>query len=95
MKKFEPKGTTNPDPAMAFFDDLPEATASKSPEETAKVGDLFRINPKPEIKSKKFQVAMKPSLHKRIVKLAKRSGTSVNDYINQALEVFVSEQEKQ
>ena len=44
---------------------------------------------KPETKSKRFQVLMKPSLYEQMKNRANEVGISVNDFVNQAIEIML------
>ena len=64
-----------------------------TPEDAAQLARLYDIGKeagrreaKPETKSKRLNLLLKPSTFERITAIAKARGTSVNDYINTALE---------
>lgn len=95
--KFNPKKNpeqAKPDPVVSKFlgDDDPEdeLQEEQQPKETTKPKARSK-KAKVEIvrkekRSKKFVVAMAPSLHARIKEAAQEAGVSVNDYIHQALD---------
>lgn len=82
-----PVQSTSEDVVSKFLDDPEEepqpkeTTKPKARNKKAKV-EIVRK----EKRSKKFVVAMAPSLHARIKEAAQEAGVSVNDYIHQALD---------
>lgn len=51
----------------------------------------IKVNEKPEYKTRRLQLLIKPSLHEKLKTTSKEKNVSVNDLINQILEAAYSE----
>lgn len=87
-------------PAMQFIStpEQPEAPAPEAAREAEK-GTLtpppgYKVDPRfIETKSRRLQVLIQPSLHKRVQKAAKKKKRSVNDMISVLLEAALDAEE--
>ena len=72
-------------PAMQFIS-KPEIT-EEPPKKTTDAPEGYRLNPLYiELKSRRLQLLLQPSLHEKIKKQAAAAGISVNEYVHSALE---------
>jgi len=70
-------------PAMQFIS-KPESTEAKK---TTDAPEGYKVNPLYiELKSRRLQLLLQPSLHEKIKKQAAAEGISVNEYVHSALE---------
>lgn len=63
----------------------------EEPQEDVRANVPIALQKRGESKSKRLQLLIRPSVHEKLVRIAKEYGTSVNDVINQVLEGFVGE----
>lgn len=79
-------------PAMDFISSAPQSEPEQAPEPVAhgsrlKIAELA----KPEAKSRRVQVLMKPSLYKQLQAKAKQQGDTMNNLINRVLEAYAND----
>lgn len=65
----------------------PNNTKKSTPQDA-----LIIIPQKEEVKSKRVNLLLKPSLHEKMQKKCKKLGISVNDCVNQLLEIWVNQE---
>ena len=83
------KQTINP--ALSFIskqEPIPEPATT----EPATIAPMKRLYV--ETKSKRVQLLMQPTLHKRLKRLANEQGLSFNEFIHSTLEAYADEEEK-
>ena len=76
-------------PAMQFISRKPEQEAARAvPEQPAAPEEAAgaRYSERRELKTKRVQLLLKPSVHARIKKMAAEQDLSFNDYVNRILE---------
>ena len=85
-KSFIDKGN----PALQF---ISTATSPELTRESAETPDGYKLNPLYiEIKSRRLQLVVQPSLHERVKARAKAGGLSVNEYVHQILDKATKEE---
>lgn len=63
--------------------------------EPEKIPEGYKRNPEYiELRNKRVQILLQPSIHKALKKKAKAAGTSVNEIINTALKEYLEKAEK-
>ncbi len=74
-------------PAMQFISQqhLPDRE-KEAPAASSEASDGVRWIERRELKTKRVQLLLKPSVHARIKKMAEEHGVSFNDYVNRVLE---------
>ena len=71
-------------PAMQFIS-KPEST--EQPKKTTDAPEGYKVNPLYiELKSRRLQLLLQPSLHEKIKKQAAAEGISVNEFVHSTLE---------
>ena len=91
MKDFTTPAKKTFNPALGFISQ-PEV---KSEQEA--IYEIVPMKKNPlyiETKSKRFNVLMQPTLHKRLKSLADEKGISLNELIHSTLETYADEEEK-
>lgn len=91
-KDFTSKAKEPFNPALAFITQQPEAAPEPATTEPATITPMKRLYV--ETKSKRVQLLMQPTLHKRLKRLANEQGLSFNEFIHSTLEAYADEEEK-
>ena len=78
------KNFTKENPALQFINVAPqEPSQDQADAEVA-------IKRRPESRSRRVQLLMKPSVHAQLMARAEDCGTSLNDLVNTVLEAYIS-----
>ena len=93
MKDFTTTAKQTINPALSFISQ-PEAKQEQTPEPESSGAPMKRNPLYIETKSKRFNVLMQPTLHKRLKSLADEKGISLNELIHSTLETYADEEEK-
>ena len=81
------KSFTKENPALQFINVSPPQPQQDSAEAAV------QIKRRPESRSRRVQLLMKPSIHAQLMERAQDCGTSLNDLINTVLEAYINSAE--
>lgn len=92
------KKTFKDNPALQFIttpeeEPAEEVTTSKATSKKKEAPEGYKVNPEfIEVKSRRVQLVLQPSLYDRVKARAKASGVSVNEYVHSVLEEATREE---